>query len=84
MCLGTGSLCRQDRDTGVTTSERLLNPGLEIQLDQPRGKGVSSAVPGPRLKGYHFVVVLKECLDTVSEIVTFLLQREETQCMSNT
>lgn len=33
----------------------------------------SSAVSGPRLKGYHFVVVFKELLDTVGEILTLFL-----------
>lgn len=48
-----------------------------------QGERVCPDVPGPKLKGYHFVVVLKECLDTVSEIMTLLLQRGEMQCMSN-
>lgn len=46
---------------------------------QPRKQVDSSVVSGPRLKGYHFVVVFKECLDTVGEILTLFLQRGEPQ-----
>lgn len=33
----------------------------------------------PRVKGYRFVVVFKECLDSVGEIVTLFLWRGEPQ-----
>lgn len=43
----------------------------------PGKQAGSPAVSVPGLKGYHFVVIFKECLDAVSEIVTLFLQNGE-------
>lgn len=79
------SLEEYDRDTGITVTERALatkhragdrlHPTACGGVRQPRRQAGRSAVSGPRLKGYHFVVVFQECLDTVSEILTLFLQR---------
>lgn len=82
MCLGTGIPHSQDRDTGHHI-RKVVKPRVGDPTESAQGEGVSSAVPGLKFKGYHFVVILKECLDTVSEIVTLLLQRGQPQCMRN-
>ena len=56
-----------------------LLPTISDGARQPRRQAGSSVVSGPRLKGYHFVVVFKECLDAVGEIVTLFLRRGEPQ-----
>lgn len=76
-------------DTGVTTTERALAikpragdhllPTTAGGARQPRRQAGSSAASGPKLKGYHFVVVFEKHLDTVGEFLTLFLQKGEPQ-----